>query len=182
MGEKKRRDEAQQVFEKLEVKETRLEGSPCLSCGKMMDCATNFDGQEVFEGGIAICLVCGHIMAYDAQLKLRELTDDEMTRIAGDKKILMIQEARGHVMRWYGKMWFRFHRGSLSDSMRTVIEIKGIDDIVAAFNKEYPAKITRNEVKVRLYDNRPDQRIGWPRTYLITVFGAPIGFCNERPT
>jgi hypothetical protein len=184
MGEKKRREDMSRhnrVFENFEVKETRLEWSPCLACGKLMDAATNFDGHVVAEGGIGICFYCGHIMAYDAQLKLRNLTDEEMIAIAGDKKILTIQEARGHVMRWYGKTCFRFHRGSLSESMKTVVEVQNIDDLAAQISKQYMANIVASDLEIKLYDERPDDRIGWKQTYLVTLFGHAIGFMNDMP-
>ena len=50
-------------------------------------------------GDITVCLHCGHIMAFDDGLKLRELTAEEAHEIAGDKRILTIQEARAKVMK-----------------------------------------------------------------------------------
>jgi hypothetical protein len=110
MGEKKRRDAARPVFE---FKETRLAGGACLNCGKVLDAATNYEGYEPIEGGITICIYCGHIMAFDAQLKFRQLTDEEMLAIAGDKRILKLQEARGYVMRFHSK------KGAVNDQMYT---------------------------------------------------------------
>lgn len=37
---------------------------------------------------------CGHIMAYDDELKLRELTKDEQVEVAGDQRILAVQAGR----------------------------------------------------------------------------------------
>jgi hypothetical protein len=43
----------------------------------------------------AICFYCGHVMAFDAALRLRPLTDEEMLEAAGDPRILAIQTGRG---------------------------------------------------------------------------------------
>jgi hypothetical protein len=45
-------------------------------------------------GDVTVCIYCGHIMAYDDDLGLRELTPVEQLNIAGDERILAIQRAR----------------------------------------------------------------------------------------
>src|SRR5215471_16425579 len=45
------------------------------------------------------CLDCGHVMAFDDELKLRELNAQEAYEIAGDKRILAIQATRAKVMK-----------------------------------------------------------------------------------
>jgi hypothetical protein len=42
-------------------------------------------------GDLTVCLYCGHLQAFDADLKLRNLTDEEMHAIAGDEKLLAAQ-------------------------------------------------------------------------------------------
>jgi len=70
--------------------------SPCLNCGRINDGAVNAMGMQHPEpGDITICLQWRHIMAYDADMKLRALTDDEVVKIAGDKKIVRVIEAMG---------------------------------------------------------------------------------------
>lgn len=69
----------------------------CLNCHLVMNSSTamNEDGSTVLpdEGSITICSECGHIMAFGEGLKLRELSDEEMLTIAGDKRILIAQAA-----------------------------------------------------------------------------------------
>lgn len=67
----------------------------CLSCGTTCNAATSTDGDHDPEpGGITVCLYCGHVMAFDDGMTMRELTDEEMVDIAGDERIIAIQKAR----------------------------------------------------------------------------------------
>jgi hypothetical protein len=76
-------------------KDYKIEGCRCLSCKQLVDGATCVEGdRRPTPGDITVCIFCGHIMAYDAGDKLRELTREEQISIAGDKRILRIQEAR----------------------------------------------------------------------------------------
>ena len=80
-------------------KSVRVPESRCLSCGALHDGATGVDvSSELIEkpdpGTITVCFACGHIMALDEELLLRELTDDEAREIAGDPRIIAIQRAR----------------------------------------------------------------------------------------
>lgn len=73
----------------------RLVPSKCLSCGIENDVATSVDGDCSPEpGDVTVCFYCGHIMAYDDDLKLRELTREEQIAMAGDQRILAVQRAR----------------------------------------------------------------------------------------
>jgi hypothetical protein len=75
---------------------TRHEASACLGCGKELDASTGVGHRSKPRPGcISICLACGHIQAYGAGLKLRELNDQEMVDIAGNEKILVIVKAAG---------------------------------------------------------------------------------------
>jgi hypothetical protein len=71
--------------------------SYCSSCGKKLDAASAADGSDVRPnpGDASVCLDCGHIMAFGEDMKLRELTEDEMRGIAGDKKILQAMRLIG---------------------------------------------------------------------------------------
>ena len=71
----------------------------CLGCGEKIDGATKVSGvgeddSSPDPGSITVCLMCGHIQAYDDDLRLRELTPVEQLDIAGDPRILAIQRAR----------------------------------------------------------------------------------------
>jgi hypothetical protein len=62
----------------------------------MLDAAASMSGEHSPEpDDISICLYCGHLMAFDGDLKFRPLTDAEMVQVAGDPRILAIQRARG---------------------------------------------------------------------------------------
>ncbi len=67
--------------------------SYCLDCGGLCDAATAFERRPK-SGDITVCLYCGHVMAFDRKLRLRELTPQEMYEIAGSPRILAIQRAR----------------------------------------------------------------------------------------
>jgi hypothetical protein len=70
----------------------------CLSCGVDVDAATDpFGENRPSPGDATVCLYCGHIMIFGEGLKLRNLNDAEHKEFAGDKRILMIQRARGMV-------------------------------------------------------------------------------------
>lgn len=79
------------------MSDTRLPESKCTACGYLTDTATcpSDDNAVPEEGAITVCIRCGHMMAYDAELRLRDLTDEEMHEVAGNEDILRIQEARG---------------------------------------------------------------------------------------
>jgi hypothetical protein len=79
---------------------SRVPKSKCLACGVRMDRATNmFDGQlKPSPEDFTICLKCGHLMIFADDLRVRELTTKEIVKIAGDKRVLLLQRARGAVM------------------------------------------------------------------------------------
>lgn len=74
---------------------TRVPTSKCLHCGVENDAATSVGEDAGPEpGNITVCIECGHIMAYDTEMKLRELTTSEILEVAGDERILAVQRAR----------------------------------------------------------------------------------------
>lgn len=76
----------------------RLVPSNCLSCGIETDAATSVDEDCSPEpGDVTVCLCCGHIMSYDDDLKLRELTREQQIAVAGDQRILAVQRARARL-------------------------------------------------------------------------------------
>jgi hypothetical protein len=83
---------------------TRFEPSPCTSCGKILDGGSGVvEGEEAehemrpMPGAVTVCIACGHIMAFDEQLRLRDLTDAEAIEVAGNPVVLAIQRARGAI-------------------------------------------------------------------------------------
>ena len=69
------------------MKTTRLAPEPCLSCGALLDAASNLEDRKPKPGSVSFCLYCKHIAAYDNQLKLRELTIDELIEVAKDPRM-----------------------------------------------------------------------------------------------
>ena len=72
----------------------------CLACGHIVNRASNLtdEKRKPTAGDVSICLQCGHLMGFNDDMTLRELTSDEMYQIAGDKRILGIQKARRVIM------------------------------------------------------------------------------------
>jgi hypothetical protein len=74
---------------------TKLSPSACLSCGILLDAASNVSSEGQPEAGdCTICIACGHIMVFDERLLLRDPNDEEAYQIAGDHRILAVQRAR----------------------------------------------------------------------------------------
>lgn len=80
------------------MKDTVVPKSSCLHCGKIVEIATSFEGHTPYPGAISVCIKCGHVMAFDDNMVLRNLNDQEMHDLAGDKNLLRLQKARGYVM------------------------------------------------------------------------------------
>lgn len=80
---------------------TRMKPEPCIECGHPLDAATLPFNQKVKPrpGDISMCIACGHLTAFNASMRLRELTAKEMHDIAGDPNILRMQAARAKVMK-----------------------------------------------------------------------------------
>jgi hypothetical protein len=102
MGESKRRMNIIKIKAKAkgilsEFQTTRLSiGCNCLNCGILIDAATSVNHKHIpHPGAIAICMICSHIMAYNEKIHLRELTDEEILMIAGDKEILFLINGLG---------------------------------------------------------------------------------------
>lgn len=68
---------------------TRTPLSHCLDCGMIVSAGAPSDinapdYRPPQPGDLAICIECAHVMAYDEDLKVRALTDDEVVEVAGD--------------------------------------------------------------------------------------------------
>jgi hypothetical protein len=65
--------------------------SKCLNCGKVMDRASNPDGDHgpPEEGCLTLCIRCGAVMAFDRNLGLRGLTDQEIDEITSDPDYML---------------------------------------------------------------------------------------------
>jgi hypothetical protein len=89
-------------------------------------------------------------------------------------------------------MRFREHRGSLSDSLDTMVEIdatiaaivRHVNRRLAGFDDVRPGfKAGPGDVRVNAYYMEPDRRTGWAKTYIVVVDGyGPFGFCDQAVT
>lgn len=73
----------------------------CLACGYAMNMARGLssDTTKPGPGDVSVCLNCGHLMGFNPDLTLRELSDEEAHDIAGDKDLLRAQAARAATRR-----------------------------------------------------------------------------------
>jgi len=79
-------------------KSVKIKKSKCTNCGDPLDHAAGLDHDESPSPSDAtVCLHCGHIMVYDDNLNLRELTDKEVIERVGNKEIVEFQKKRGYI-------------------------------------------------------------------------------------
>jgi hypothetical protein len=83
------------------IEDYRTTENHCLNCGELIDAATPVDGGRAPQtGDISICLDCHHLMVYDADMKVRALTNEEMVEIAGDSALIRAMKALGKFKQW----------------------------------------------------------------------------------
>ena len=77
--------------------------SRCEGCGTITDCGTTLERfnerVDLKPGDISVCLYCGHLSALGDDFKIRPLTEEEMYRVAGDPRILLVQELRAKAVK-----------------------------------------------------------------------------------
>jgi hypothetical protein len=78
---------------------TTAPGFACLDCGTLNPAQTGVTGQaRPSPGDISICWTCGHLMAFaDADGRVRALTEAEVVGVAGDPRIVRVNNARAQV-------------------------------------------------------------------------------------
>ena len=85
------------------------------------------------------------------------------------------------------EMRFRLHRGSLAESMNTMRTFRYRAEFVhflrgwAGLHASPSDEIFLAQLGFVLYGDGPDERIGWERTYLVTLAGSPVGFSDRVP-
>lgn len=69
--------------------ETRLESFACPHCGYVCDACLSVKNEDARpkEGSISLCINCGEFAMFNADLTLREFTDEEETEIMTDPGI-----------------------------------------------------------------------------------------------
>jgi hypothetical protein len=79
---------------------TRMQSATCTNCHKVVDAASGVGTDDSPDpGDFTICIYCGHLMVFADDLTLRELTEDEMVDVAGDRRLLAVQRARGAMVK-----------------------------------------------------------------------------------
>lgn len=73
-------------------------------------------------------------------------------------------------------MKFREHRGSLSDSMKTVREFEGIDGLREIIG-DIPLIPSDSEISVEPYCDK-DDRIGWNDVHIVSTSDGVLGFTD----
>ena len=72
-------------------------------------------------------------------------------------------------------MKYRSHRGSLKDSMKTVIDLEDFNSLVGHLKETCSVPFRPEDVLVSKYTY--DERIDWD-THMVTVSGIPVGFTD----
>jgi hypothetical protein len=77
------------------MKTTKMPGARCTNCRCMVTAATDaFDDNAPSPGDATVCLMCGHLMIFTKALQLRDPTDAEQIELAGDPRIVAINNVR----------------------------------------------------------------------------------------
>ena len=80
-------------------------GSQCLQCGlELTGAAGVVDSANAgvpvpSPGDFSVCIACGHVMAFDERLAVRELTAEEKRSMDEDDRVLLVQAARKRLER-----------------------------------------------------------------------------------
>jgi hypothetical protein len=75
-------------------------------------------------------------------------------------------------------MHFRQQRGSLEESLKTVVDLQDRKELVKHLRRVLaPMKVQGKNVQVRYYGY--DERINWP-SYLVTLDGKAVGFIDGK--
>lgn len=81
-------------------------------------------------------------------------------------------------------MKFRPVRGGLETSMKELRDVNNIGELMLAIidtNTSVVKKVFEGDIKIEAYApwTWPDTRIGWDKTYLVTVKGVgPVGYTD----
>lgn len=75
-------------------------------------------------------------------------------------------------------VYFRFHRGSLFDSLATAVKVGSVDDLTSIIlQKDGEFLKPGGELSIKKYGRGNDERIGW-NTYLVCWDKSVIGFLS----
>ena len=76
-----------------------------------------------------------------------------------------------------GQVYFRYHRGTLADAMKTAIEVKSLEILRQTIIKDCEYINPEGKMNIEKYGKAVDVRIGWD-TYIVTWDKQPIGFLS----
>lgn len=82
--------------------DTEVPASACCECGYVSDRAGGNDGTAPKEGDAALCIKCGSLNFYGADLRQRRPTEAEMLEAASDPEIQRLRRIILRVNRDYG--------------------------------------------------------------------------------
>lgn len=74
-------------------------------------------------------------------------------------------------------MRFRFHRGSLEESLQTVREVQSLDDVRELLVREVGLSLLPEHFKLTCRYYTHDKRIDW-QTWIVLNDGLPVGFSD----
>ena len=75
----------------------------------------------------------------------------------------------------FSKMRYRDHRGTLKESMKTVIEVSSINDIICHLNKDYK-RFNKKIKEIKFERVGLDERIKWDTYYVLQRFKGENNF------
>ena len=80
----------------MQVRKThRTKTMSCLNCGQRLDaCSAVGADAAPSPGDATVCFYCGHLMVFDVDLSLRHPTDKELHDMAGDPRLVAINNLR----------------------------------------------------------------------------------------
>lgn len=81
-------------------------------------------------------------------------------------------------------IFYRPHRGGLKEAMDKAVLFNTVNEMIEHIAKEYNSfaikPIIKDNISLKLYDDSPDTRIGWKRTYIVLINGIPDGFFTDE--
>jgi hypothetical protein len=75
---------------------------PCLNCRRLLDAAVSShkDSEDpATPGCLSICIYCSHLMVFDHDMRLRDMTADELDGAFDDEHLLMVLKALAKLRR-----------------------------------------------------------------------------------
>lgn len=75
--------------------------SNCLNCGKSLDAATGIHGGTPAAGCLSICIYCGAVTMYGADLRLRPMTEAEIKDLQKDVETVNLLKRATSLIHFY---------------------------------------------------------------------------------